>query len=63
MNYDRLQLLDSERAELLLLKRCAPYRQWFAVKPLVGEARFFNSKRAATAYAKKTGHECALYQA
>ena len=53
MEYDRMQLLVSEREELLMLKRSCPFRQWFAVKALNNEAHFFDSKRKANTFAAK----------
>lgn len=52
-NYDRLALLETEKAELLKMKQYAPFRAWFAVKPLIGEAHFFDSQGKAKTFAKK----------
>lgn len=60
--YDRLALLASEEQELRSLKTYAPFRDWHAVKALVHEARFFDTKRKAMAFAKKHS-EARVYRA
>lgn len=52
-NYDRLQLTESETRELAFCKRNLPFRDWFAVKAINNEARFFDTKRKALNYARK----------
>jgi Holliday junction resolvase len=52
-NYDRLELLESEKQELIRWKAILPFRAWFAVKAEHNEARFFDSLRKAKNFAKK----------
>lgn len=52
-NYDRLALTEPEMRELGLFQRIFPFRQWFVVKALNNEARFFDSRRKALNYARK----------
>lgn len=51
--YDRLALLESEVTELSNYKRWMPFRDWYAVKAMHTEARFFDTKRKALNYARK----------
>jgi hypothetical protein len=53
MNYDRFQLLPAEIEEAKRCRAMLPYRDWHIVKPLVGGAIIVDSKRRATAQAKK----------
>lgn len=52
-NYDRLELLETERAELERCKRMLPFREWFAVKAINQECRYFDTKRRMMAYVRK----------
>lgn len=61
MEYNRMALLESEIAEAKNLKAHFPFRQWFIVKPEVGETGNFCSKRRANAYARKHA-PAAIYQ-
>ena len=61
MECNRMQLLESEIAEARNLKDHFPFRQWFIVKPEVGETGNFASRRKANAYAKKHA-PAAIYQ-
>jgi len=53
MEYDRFKLLQTEIEEANRCKAMLPFRDWHIVKPLVGEAIIVDSKRRATAQAKK----------
>lgn len=56
-----MELSENEKAELLLCKRSAPFREWFAVKCSCGVS-YFDAKRKATNYAK-THAPAAIYAA
>lgn len=62
MNYNRLELLEAEKAELITWKQRLPFRDWHGVKPEVAEFRCFDTKRKASAYAKKHA-PAAIYRA
>ena len=53
VNYDRLAILPQEEAQLQLCKRTAPFRQWYAVKAVNIETRYFDSRRKALTFARK----------
>lgn len=62
MNYNRLDLLEHEKAELIRWKQMLPFRDWHAVKPEIAEFRCFDTERKANFYAKKHA-PAAIYKA
>ena len=55
-------MTDQEQAELMALKRAAPFRQWCAIKFANEPAIYFDSVKKARAYWRKRGGPATLYQ-
>jgi hypothetical protein len=60
-NYNRLEIQERDKAELLRLKAYFPFRKWFIVKAELQETAFFDSLAKAKRYAKDFEH-VAIYR-